>query len=398
MVYLAHGSFWLYLNFFVVNILALVLSVTFAHMLTKEVYGSYQFILAIGAVIGALTLSGMNNAVTRAVAQGDEGTVLSSIPVQLRYDFIASVTAFSIATYYALEGNVTLALGMAAIGLFVPLTNTFNTHIALLNGRKNFKGVFLFTSLPAALYAGTMFGALFFVKNPAGLVFVNLGTNALLMCVFFFVAIRHYKPNVHTSSTSITYGKHLSVANIISSAAAQFDALLVFHLLGPVSLAIYSFASTVPEKFGGLLKGFNVLALPKFSKRSALELQKTLQGKVLRFFLFYVAIAFAYSLAAPFIFSLLFRQYMDSVLYSQGYAFALAFGSLASIPLTALVATKAQKQIYLFNTTSSLISIAFMIVLTVIYGIWGLIAARAITGIINYILVMQLFPNQEVIL
>ena len=390
MVYFAQGTFWLYVNFLAVNVLALGLSVAFARLLTKDVYGSYQYLLTIGSILGAFTLSGMNSALTRAVAQGHEGTIRASIPVQLKYNAAASVLALAIALYYFTQGNLTVAAGVLALGLFIPLVNTFNSHWSLFNGRKNFRMAFVFISVPAVIYTAVMFAALFFVKNPTLLIIANFGVNALAAVGFFLFAMHRYRPNADVDSDALSYGKHLSFANIIASIAGQIDNLLVFHFLGAVDLAVYAFASTVPEKISSLLKGVSTLALPKFANRTTRELQDTMLAKSMRYALLFLIAVLVYVAIAPTLFALLFPQYGASVAYSDGYAFALLFSTLPSVPLTALTALGAQRQIYQFNTVGSFISIGFMVALVIPFGIWGLIIARGGAGFVNYVLILVL--------
>ena len=73
MLYLARGGFWLTLGQGLGIIAGLLLVIGFANLLPKEVYGNYKFILSLGGIIGAFTLTGMSIAVTQAVARGFEG-------------------------------------------------------------------------------------------------------------------------------------------------------------------------------------------------------------------------------------------------------------------------------------------------------------------------------------
>ena len=40
----------------------------------------------------------------------------------------------------------------------------------------------------------------------------------------------------------ILYGKHVSIMSAVGTLANQLDNILVYHLLGPASLALYSFS------------------------------------------------------------------------------------------------------------------------------------------------------------
>src|SRR6185437_109382 len=87
MVYLASGTFWSNFSAATVVILGFLASLFFARFMTKDQYGTYQYVLAIAGLISSVTLTGMNSAVTRAVARGHEGELKHSI----RFQLLASV-------------------------------------------------------------------------------------------------------------------------------------------------------------------------------------------------------------------------------------------------------------------------------------------------------------------
>ncbi len=395
MVYLAKGGFWMNLNYVVVNTMAFVLSIAFAHLLSKDAYGIYQFILAVGAILSSLTLTGMNSAVMRAVARGKEGPLQASIPIQLRYNSGVLAVALGIAIYYWFHQNATLALGVLIFGALMPLYATFNTYTALIGGRKDYFGGFIFGTILSFVYSACMLASLFFIHNPALLIFVNIGTNALVTGILYRVALAHYKPNDEQDPDTISYGKHLSFANIITSIANNVDSILVFHFMGPSLLALYTFAGAIPERMNGILKSIPVLAFPKLSTKPVAELRGALVRKSLQFAGITLLVTIIYTACTAPLFRLLFPQYQDAVLYSQGYALALVFASLLKLPLQALTVARAQKEIYLYNLTSATVSIVLMSAMLIAYGIWGLIASRALSGIVNYLLILFLFPSGE---
>ena len=195
MVYLARGSFWNYANFIVTNIFAFALSVAFAKLLPKDVYGTYQFLLSIGSILSAFTLSGMNNAIIQAVARGFEGTVRKSIPIQLGYNLLSLLASVGVALYYFHAGNAPIALGVLLIGLLIPISSAFNTYTALISGRKDFKGGFVVGVILTVIYYTVMIVSLFFVRNAVVLVLLNFGINAAVTVGLYFWTIRRYQPN-----------------------------------------------------------------------------------------------------------------------------------------------------------------------------------------------------------
>jgi O-antigen/teichoic acid export membrane protein len=384
MVYLAKGGLWMNLGFITINAFAFILSIAFAKFLTKEVYGTYQFILSIGSILSALTLTGMNNAIIQAVARGYEGAVRSSISVQLRYNLTSLCVAFIIFLYYLLNGDKTIALGVLLIGFLTPVFSAFNTYLALISGRKDFKGGYLYNLYLIIPYNIAMLACIIFVRDPIALVATNFGANTISSIIIYYIVLKRYKPNHEEDSSTIAYGKHLSIAGIITTIAAQADNILAFHYLGNAQLAVYAFAKTIPERIGGTLKGITIMAFPKLSEKSPEELKKGVLSRSLRLAALTLVISLFYISVAPFLYKILFPEYIDSILYSQGFSLMLVLATLSSFPLTSLMAMKAQREIYAHNIVSSVIGIALMATLTAFHGIWGIIIAKGLSGLINY--------------
>src|SRR5262245_3218380 len=85
MVYVAKSTFWLNANFVISGFLSFAISIAFAHLLPKEAYGTYQFVLSLASFVTAFTLTGMNVAIIRAVSRGYEGGFVPSIRMQLKW-------------------------------------------------------------------------------------------------------------------------------------------------------------------------------------------------------------------------------------------------------------------------------------------------------------------------
>ncbi|MFZ2072721.1 MAG: oligosaccharide flippase family protein [Minisyncoccia bacterium] len=395
MVYLAKSGFWSNANFILVNIFSFFLSIAFARFLTKAEYGTYQFILSISSILVALTLTGMNTAVTQAVARGLEGSLKKSIPVQLKHNVIPFLVGLTLSIYYLVHGNITLGVGVLFISFLLPIYNTFNTYTAYLLGKRDFKTGFWFGQGVNIPYYSIMILSIYYIKDPLYLVLVNFGINTLLSIFFYYYTLHKYKPNREEDPATMRYGKELSLINVLGMASSQIDSLLVFHYIGAVELAVYTFATTLPERLTGLLKIITVAAFPQFAKQTRKELQPSIISKSLRLALLTFVFSLVYIIFAPLFFKILYPQYMGSVFYSQIYAMLLVIASLSSLPLAALTATKSKKELYIYNIITPITTIIIMILLMKFFGIWGLILSRGISNILNFIILLLLWKIQK---
>jgi O-antigen/teichoic acid export membrane protein len=173
--------------------------------------------------------------------------------------------------------------------------------------------------------------------------------------------------------------------NLLSTVAQQVDKLVVFHYLGAADLAVYSFASALPEQVKNLFGGITTLALPKFVERPFAEIRKNFWNRLWLFTGGITLIALAYIFVAPFVFDLLFPAYRDAVWFTQLYALSLIpIGN--ALPTTVLQAHKANRELYILNVLSPVFQIGILIFLTASYGLTGTVMARVIGRFFNFAL------------
>ncbi len=375
MVYLASGGFWVNLNTIISNIFALMLSLAFARFVSKDTYGTYQFLISLSSIIGGFTLMGMNNAVTQAVARGFEGTFQASIKEQIRFSLIPFIVGLCISLYYFLAGNNTISISILIIAILLPITNTLNTWTAFLNGKKDFKNIFLFSQIINILYYAGLTSIIFIKPQVLPFILISFLLNTLANILIYRLILSKYQPNNKNDAEAIKFGKKLSISNILPTIATNIDNLVIFHFLGAAQLAVYVFASSIPERLGSLLRPISNVAFPKMSTKKPEEIASIIPKKTLQLFLLSLTGGAIYVIFAPLIFKILFPTYTSSIVYSQVYTFATILHITTSFPLTALYATLSKK-IYNINLSYPIYNIIFIYSGAYFFGIWGVIFAK----------------------
>lgn len=381
MEYVMSGGLWSNLNFITSSILAFILSVSFAHYTPKEVYGLYQYVLSLSAIFTAFSLTGMNAAVTRSVAQGFEGSFMQSIKPQLKWGVLSSGIGLATALYYTTQASYTIAASIFFVSIFLPIINTSNTYTALFIGQKNFKDNFIFNTVFNLIYTIGMVIAVIYTKNPIILTVSYLLLTGTVGGLLFFQSIKKAKPNDLVDQETVPYAKHLSIMNVISVVANKIDSVLVFHFLGSTSLALYTFAKIIPEKTGGAFKSFTSIAFPKFATKAKKEIHLTLLRRTLLLSLLALILSMGYIFIAPFIFNIFLPAYKDAIIYSQIFSLSL-IGSVASLPVYALMSQKSTKELYTLNIIYPIIQLMIIVYMMYLWGIWGLIYSKIISSVI----------------
>lgn len=382
MLYLAQGSFWLGSGQFITTGASFLLSLAFANLLSPDVFGVYRYVLSILSILLIPTLAGMDSAVTQAISRNLDGSLIDGIKVKMKWGTLGSIAALLVAGYYFFQGNTTLTICFLITAIFIPFTEAFDLYNSLLNGRKLFKTYTHYNVITQIAYVVIMIATLFVTQNIFAILAAYLISNTLLNLIFLCISLRSLPRNNERDPETISYGKHLSLSLVISSIMTELDKMLVFHYMGAVELAIYSFATLAPDQIKGVLKNIHSLAFPKFALQTKDEIKNNIFGKALRFSLLAGVCVLLYIVCAPFLFKIFFPQYLSAVLYSQIIAISVVGASVSMFFYSALEAQKATRELYHFNIWNNVINLVLLLPLVYFYGILGAVLARFFTRFI----------------
>ena len=391
MVYLVKGGFWLNLAKVISSVSAFLLAIAFANLLSQETFGMYKYILSIASILAIPTLSGINTAILKAVAQGKESSFTHGLKTRLHWGALSSLASLGLAGYYFFNDNLSLTFCFLIVAVFLPLMESFSIYDSFWGGKKLFKTQSKYTIITQILAVSILIITLFLTKN----LFIILLAYFISYTFLHFIFLQITLKKLHSQKTdpkTISYGKHLSFIQIIGAVAKHFDKILIWHFLGAIPVAIYSFAITPPEKIKELFYTLGPLALPKFSQQSLKNLKSTLLKKVLKLFLILIPIAGLYVIFAPIIYKILFPPYLNSVPYSQIFVLTLLL-TPQTLFSTLLTAQERKKELYIFQLTSPILRILLLLILLPLYGIWGAIFAIIISDFSSLGLLLFLFKR-----
>jgi O-antigen/teichoic acid export membrane protein len=391
-VYLATQGSYLIIGNIISTAASFLLAIAFARLLPKEIYGQYRYVLSVVGLIAIASLQGINNAIIRGVAKGFEGVLKKGFKTKLKWSLLGSLASIGVAIYFWVQGNIELTISFLIVAVFLPLFKSGEVYQSYLDGKKLFGKRVTYTTIIRVLSAAALILALFLTKNLIILILVYFLSYSILRLFFFSWIIRKMKPNKTDDPPTISYGKHLSFMGIIGLIAMQLDKVLLFHLVGPVQLAVYSFATLPIEYLKGPLQHIQELALPKLSIRSKTEIKKSLPKKLLKASFLIGIMIIIYIVIAPYIYKIFFPQYVDSVFYSRLFSLTLLFFPMAMIR-TSFQAQMMIKELYRINIISPLIQIILLLILTPLYGVLGAVAAILLSHVFYFFLAWFFFKK-----
>lgn len=383
MVYLAGNGGWLALGQVAVGLIALASSVAFAHFVPKDVYGNYRFLLSVFWILTAFSLTGIPIVLARAVARGEVGAYPRAVRLSLLWSIPIALAGLGMAGYYLLNGNTVLGWGCIIIALIGPFMQSAYLYGSFLEGKQAFRENAIAGVLLNLIPALALLGAMLFFKDAVLFLGIYLGTSVLTGFYISYLTYRRFRPAEGKDAAGFTsLSGHFSAMYLLLTISQQVDRILVFHYLGAVELAVYTFATAMPDQIKTVFNNVATLALPKFVRRPLEEVRKNLGYRLAGLTALAILVAGAYALAAPFVFHLLFPTYGESVFYSVLYALSLIPIGTA-IPLALLEAHAAKRELYIYNVAGPLFQIVILFFLVTTYGLLGAIIAR-IAGRVFY--------------
>lgn len=390
MIYLFKGGSWLIFGKVVEIFAGLGIMVAFANLVSKEVFGTYQYILSIAAIISIFSLPGIDTALTRTIAKGNEKMLIPCFKEKVKWGSIGGLISLFVAFWYFFQQNPELGFSFLIVALFLPFINAFLIYLSFWQGKKRFdiqNKYYIFYNLLAAFL---LILAIILTKNLIWIVLGYFLSFTLAGAIFYKLTIIKITDGEKDKET-ISFGKHLTLMGTAATLSAYIDKIILWKLLGPIAVAVYAFAERPVSKIQGLIP-ISSLALPKLSQKNIREIKKELFKKFLKLFLVSVLAVLAYILFCPYFYKIFFPAYLDSIPYSQFLALILIFSPFILLS-TSFLAEMKKKELYILNFATPILKIVLLLILIPFLGIRGIICSVLASQALNGILTLYFFKK-----
>src|SRR3989344_4991593 len=382
MVYMARGSFWTTIGFIIPSLASLAVIWAFGNLISKETYGSYRYVLSLAGALGFLTFSGINTAITQAVARGSDSVLPYGVKVQVKWNQVYLLAAAILASYYWFQGNPTIATGLIIIGVLFPVTTAMNSYGSYLVGKKDFKTASLYGTYANLFFSLAMVATLLLTHSIVVLVAVYSVATFVPMLFFYLRTLSHVpkdKPTEDEKKELFDFGKHLSITHVFATISQYIDKIVIFHFLGPAPTAIYGLAMALPERIRGYTKNIGSLVLPRLSEKNMEEIIPSFYTRTFQCILLGIGVSALYIIAAPYVFKIFLPQYLDSVKYSQVISLSFIFNIPGTYMGSVFNSQKLIRTIYAGSLTGHISKIVSITMFGALWVIWGAIVALLIS-------------------
>ncbi len=392
--YVLKGGSWSVLDQVISNVGAFIQAIAFARLIPQAAYGTYSLIQTWVEIFAVFAISGLPYAVTKSVAQGFEGELQRGVQYKLRYGLISSLIALGFTLYYLQMGNNMFALSFLIVSIFLPFSLISKILYNFLRAKGLFSKIPLVNSVVTSVSVAVMIIVLFNTSYVPYILLAYFIPSSLAYFIFLFWIIKKYQNNRKVSAETKRFGMHLTFMNIAGVIVKRIDQLLMFHLVGPVELAIYKFALLPIRKLQGLVEIVPEIALPRFAKRSYPEIYSAIGRKLLFATLAGVFIVIGYITILPWAYRFFFPAYVGSVKYSIILALPIVFVMFSFINYIWLAKVEV-KRLYFLKVLNDFSLLGFFIILIPKFGLWGAVVSRIATSTIVSLITLTLFLKDK---
>jgi len=357
----------------------------YSRYLSQTTYGNLNFVFSLVGILAIISLPGLNSVLGQSVAKGYEGTLKVAVKKKATWGIISSGIALIIAGYFFLQSDFEISTTLLLISLFFPIMTSSYLYDSFLIGKGLFKQSAIFESIYQVINFISIALTVIYSRNLLIIFFVYLFTNTLVRRLLLLTTYKLFVPNNKVDVKAITYGKHVSLISAVGALSSYIDSIIIFYFLGPVNLAIYSFATLPIDKIIGILGSVSTLALPKLSKATLGRINEVLLKRMFLLLVFAFLIIFVYDIFASGLYGILFPNYSSSVSLSKLYAICLLF-KLPTLLLASFGQAKVtlfpKKFLYISNIIPQVIFIISLVIVGKYLGIQGIIQIRVFYSLI----------------
>jgi len=383
--YFVRNGYWVFLRQLVGTICGSIVSITFARLASKEVFGQYQLFLSILSIVSIFSIPGLNTAVMQAVARGKDGEYKKAVKTSFLGSFLGIPVLMIVGLYYTFNGQTMIGHSLILGSIFFPFIYAPNTWDYFFQGKSRFDlstKYFSWLTIYNTLSTVTIF--LLFRNNLKTIVLGYVISYAFFNSFYFLKSLKFIKNSEYDSETR-KYGFYITKLKILELVAGNIDKILLATILSPSSLAVYSVISLIPTKAKNLVKPFVNIFFPKMAG-SDQTLSSVLRSKKKTLLIFSATLLF---LAVAYFFAI---EPMNKLFFGENYSEYYSLSRLYVVlvliflPLNILgryvQAVRNYKVLFLTNAVYPIIQIIINFIFIFKWGILGAVLAYNLDTVI----------------
>ncbi len=388
------GNFLWMNTYQAMNILtSIFMSIAFARLASKELYGQYIFVISIVSFVSLVSMPGVRTTIFRSASRGNESFYRNAT----KFSFLWSLLGIPLLTltgiYFYVTHSQTLGTPIIMASLFFPFMYSLQTWKNLLKAKEKFSNFVLYESSLSITKAVLVIGVLLVnSENLIAIMFVYFLATALLNSYFYLKSLGFIgsedEANIEWRQESYEY----TFLNFTSYTFSKIDRVLVGIFLPFSQIAIYNISMKVTDTLFKFTKSSIESVLPGFFKD---EYRFSHFFPV--FILLFLVPVTLYPLVKYPITLLYTEKYSESVFYAQIYLFAVPFYFMAYVSSQALIKEHLSREVNKARMTSIVFFILTSLALIPQLGVLGGVIASLAYYPIQILLCMYYLRKNDLL-
>lgn len=375
------------LNQFITVIMGLTLTIFLARFTSKEVFGSYNFIISFVAIISIISMPGFEISLLKGVAKGKDGLYEETFRLRFLWSLLGVPLLIFVGLYYFYFESQMIGLGLLLASFFFPILKAPLTWNRFLEGKKRFDlqakySIILISIQTSAIILAILLGRGTLVP----IIIAFLVTNSIINIVFYYKSKKLLVNNKIEENWKESAYK-LTLVEFTMVVYNNLDKIIIGTILGPAPLAIYVIAANITYQIVGSTNQIFRIFVPKILNMNAVLIIDNLKKFVPKFLLFSYALVILLILVLPVLIPFLFSvNYIESVFYAQIFSVIIPLNILTSLTNNVFISLNQENFLLKFRILGTVIIFGLYLTLIPLLGILG-----AVISSILYYLIMMLF-------
>ena len=382
------NSRWVFINSAVNIFSSFFTSIAFANLISPALYGSYKYLNSVGGFLDFLKIKWIDSVAVQELAKDKGGAFFWAINQKIRWGLLFFAGLLLASGFYFLRGNYIFAGALLILAVTDVLINILGTYNVLLQSKRLFREDSLYSSSKTILRALLLIAVLFFAPK---LIFIFLAINGVTLLAnayFYFKTVRQFFPEMYQQSSSIDtdtkhFSRHIYFLNIFATITNNIDSLLLFHFLGPETLAVYAIAKNFPNLIQTIIGDSSFIYFPKLAALGLEQIKQTFWKRLTQATAVGVLVSLVYINIIPFVFDIIYPKYPEATFYTQLIGLSFILFTPGRYFSYIFQTQKLITSIYVTALTSLTIRFTLYIVLGYVAGITGIIFAYLVSYFIS---------------
>lgn len=383
--YIFINSFWVSLNQVVFVTLSLILTIFLARFTSREVFGSYNFILSFIEILTIISMPGFSISLLKAVAKGKDGLYEETFRIRFFWSLLGVPLLIVIGLYYFYFVSQLIGIGLLLASIFFPVFKASQDWMRLLEGKKKFDmqskySIILISIKTTTIILATLLGR----GNLITILIAFLVTNSFIN-LFFYYKSKRFLENQKIEKNWKKNAYKLSFVQFTLRIYNNLDKIIIGTILGPGPLAIYVIAANITYQIIGSTNEIFKIFVPKIFNMDAGLIIDNLKKFVPKFLLLSYALVIILILVLPILIPFLFSvNYLDSVFYAQIFSLIIPLNILTNLTNNVFISLNQENMLLKFRIIGTIIILVLYLTLIPLLGILGAV----ISSIIYYLILM----------